>query len=102
MACPAGEEAGASQADLIGRNLLSEELSEKVREFQVPKRLAASFGGSGVVLDVLRFPKAEEPQHPVSALQPGQGLPEVHIMSPGAAAAAAAAGTLQDPSVFLA
>jgi 3-isopropylmalate/(R)-2-methylmalate dehydratase large subunit len=35
-------------------------------------------------------------------LQPGQGLPEVHIVSPGSAASAAAAGALRDPSGFLA
>ncbi len=34
-------------------------------------------------------------------LSPGQGLPEVHILSPAAAAVAAATGTLIDPAVYL-
>jgi 3-isopropylmalate/(R)-2-methylmalate dehydratase large subunit len=34
-------------------------------------------------------------------LSPGQGLPEVHILSPAAAAVAAATGTLTDPAVYL-
>ncbi len=35
-------------------------------------------------------------------LSPGQGLPEVHVLSPAAAAEAAATGSLVDPSVYLA
>ncbi len=35
-------------------------------------------------------------------LSPGQGLPEVHILSPAAAAVAAATGALTDPAVYLA
>ncbi len=35
-------------------------------------------------------------------LSPGQGVPEVHILSPAAAAVAAATGVLTDPAVYLA
>jgi 3-isopropylmalate/(R)-2-methylmalate dehydratase large subunit len=35
-------------------------------------------------------------------LSPGQGVPEVHILSPAAAAVAAATGALTDPAVYLA
>ena len=35
-------------------------------------------------------------------LQPGQGLPTVHIVSPATAAVAAATGWLGDPSSYLA
>jgi 3-isopropylmalate/(R)-2-methylmalate dehydratase large subunit len=35
-------------------------------------------------------------------LSPGQGLPEVHLLSPAAAAVAAATGELVDPAVYLA
>ncbi len=58
-----------------------------------------SAGGGAIFGDGERIVStAEYHRH----LSPGQGLPEVHILSPAAAAVSAATGALTDPAVYLA
>jgi 3-isopropylmalate/(R)-2-methylmalate dehydratase large subunit len=65
----------------------------------VPGGGPGSAGGAGIFGDGERIGTTAEYHR---QLRPGQGVPEVAVLSPAAAAVAAATGTLTDPAAFFA